>query len=128
MSRDVEWLTHVVYVAYNEDGSCAYVGMTADLNARLDQHRATYQRWAWGFGHIDYTEVPDRTAARVVEAWTIWTLRPWGNRQCVDVPPAYELSLDDALSSQRWAHAVEQREHYADLEAFVAALPTERAS
>ncbi len=72
--RDAE---HYVYRLMDADGHALYVGMTWDLNARLESHQA--KPWAWQIARVDVTRHAGRLAAMDAERAEILRLRPAHN-------------------------------------------------
>ena len=72
-------IPHAVYIAYTEEGSALYVGMSNGVEERIYQHHLRYAAWTWDYAYIDIWEVGDRAEARALERDAIQALRPRDN-------------------------------------------------
>lgn len=71
---------HVVYVIRDEHGEVAYVGMTREINERLNHHHLAYKHhWPYAPHTVELHEVPDRAAARALERSLIREYEPREN-------------------------------------------------
>jgi predicted GIY-YIG superfamily endonuclease len=68
---------HYVYRLLDANGQALYVGMTWDLNSRLESHQA--KPWAWQIARVDVTRHAGRLAAMAVEREEIVRLLPAHN-------------------------------------------------
>ena len=71
---------HVVYVIRDESGAVAYVGMTREINERLNHHRLAYKHhWPYAPHTVEEHEVSDRAEARALERRLIREYEPREN-------------------------------------------------
>lgn len=82
---------HTVYIGWNADGSCRYVGMTLDVTQRLREH----ERAGRVFAAVDLSVHPNKVAAHQVEKDLIWRLQPTDNTRHKTVDPATTFPLCD---------------------------------
>ena len=74
--------TNYVYELYAENGACLYVGRTALLGTRLDQH-GSKPYWL-DVARIEVTAFPDYDAAKEAERARIQDLNPVHNKEHTD--------------------------------------------
>lgn len=71
--------THYVYRLFDEDDCCLYVGLTVNVDGRIQTHHHLGTPFAHLIARTEVTEHPNLTAARAVEAAEILRLRPRWN-------------------------------------------------
>lgn len=79
---DFETKTHYVYEFYTEDGTCLYVGCSAQVGTRIQQHVA--KPWWLEVARIEVNKYSDFHAGRQAEKEQIEHLSPVHNKLPVD--------------------------------------------
>lgn len=77
-------MPHVLYLAYGEDGTLLYVGISHDFRRRQAQHlrAAVTDKYEWPLDveRWDVIEVGDRESALALERFCIKSLTPLHNK------------------------------------------------
>jgi predicted GIY-YIG superfamily endonuclease len=74
-------LPHTVYTLCDRDMTALYVGMTADLQRRLKEHKRRSPDMMSRVRHVKVTRHPDREAAAEDEIRKRRRLRPFFNKE-----------------------------------------------
>jgi excisionase family DNA binding protein len=68
-----------VYRAYSQEGALLYVGMSDNVERRLEAHRSSKSEWVGRLAKVTVQPHPDRAAAAVAELEAIRSERPLYN-------------------------------------------------